>query len=201
MATAIVKGDKIIISEARLAFADALFEAKGFTDPKTGKTSDPQHSVTLLIDRSNPQVRQTIEAEEERVAKEKWGAKAPAILAEIRANNRGAIKAGELKASYDGFPGNDFVSANNKTRPTIVNRDGSQLAMSDGVIYSGCYALAHITLWAQDNAFGKRINANITGVQFLRDGDAFGGGAAPSSTDDFENLSAGEEPAAEDLMS
>lgn len=190
--TAIVKGDKIILKDVRLAFAD-LFTAKGFSDPKTGKTSDPQFSATFLMDRTDASARKVIEAEEERVAKEKWGAKAENILAEIRANNRGAIKKGELKSSYDGFPGNDFISTNNKTRPTLVNRDGSQLAETDGVLYSGCYVLAHVTLWPQDNAYGKRINANVTGVQFLRDGDAFGGGAAPSATDDFEALDADED--------
>ncbi len=191
MATATVKGDKIIVSEARLAFPD-LFTAKGFTDPKTGKTSDPTFSATLLVDRSDPSFRKVIEAEEDRVAKEKWGAKAANIMAEIRANNRSAIKKGELKASYDGFAGNDFISCNNKTRPTAVARNGSQVTEADGVLYAGCYVLAHIALWAQDNAFGKRINANITGVQFLRDGDAFGGGATPSAPDDFADLSAEE---------
>jgi hypothetical protein len=191
--TASVKDGKIIIREARLAFSDSLFEAKAFTDPKTGQQGAVQHSATFILDRSSPDTRKVIEAEEERIAKEKWGAKAESILAEIRANNRGAIKKGELKASYDGFPGNDFIAANNKTRPTIVDRDGSQLAASDGRIYPGCYVLAHVTLWAQDNAYGKRINANVTGVQFMYDGDAFGGGAAPSSTEEFEPLDAGED--------
>ncbi len=190
--TASMKGDKIVLKDVRLAFAEALFEAKGFTDPKTGKTAEPQFSSTFLLDRTDPSVRALIEAEEERVAKEKWGPKAPAILSEIRANNRGAIKKGELKASYAGFEGKDFIAANNKTRPTIVDLAGAQVAQTDGLIYSGCYVLAHVVLWAQDNAFGKRINANLTGVQFMRDGDAFGGGAAPSSTDDFEPLDAGE---------
>ncbi len=193
MATATVKGDKIIVSEARLAFPD-LFTAKGFVDPKTGKAGDPTFGATLLIDRSDASFRKVIEAEEDRVAQEKWGAKAKAVLAEIRANNRGAIKPGELKASYDGYEGCDFISCNNnKTRPTVVDRNGSPLVEADGKPYAGCYVLGHITLWAQDNAWGKRINANITGVQFLRDGDAFGGGATPSNPDDFADLSADED--------
>ncbi len=191
MATATVKGDKIIVSEARLAFPD-LFVAKGFVDPKTGKAGDPSFGCTLLVDRSDPSFRKVIEAEEDRVAAVKWNTKAAAIMKEIRANNRGAIKPGELKASYDGYEGNDFISCNNKTRPTVVHRNGSPITEGDGVVYSGCYVLAHITLWAQDNSWGKRINANVTGVQFLRDGDAFGGGATPSAPDDFADLSAEE---------
>jgi hypothetical protein len=188
--TAIKKDDKIILKDVRLAFPD-LFEAKGFVDPKTGKQGEPQFAATFLLDRSDPETRATIMAEEERIAKEKWGAKAPAILAEIRENNRGAIKRGELKASYDGFPGNDFIAANNKVRPTVVNRNGAPVAMSDGVVYAGCYGIGHVVLWAQDNAWGKRINANVTGFQFMRDGDSFGGGPPPSSTDEFEDLGEG----------
>lgn len=190
MSTATIKGDKIILTDVRLAFPD-LFEAKAFVDPKTGKQGEPQFAATFLIDRSNPETRKVIEAEEARVAKEKWGAKSEAILTEIRANNRGAIKNGELKASYDGFPGNDFIAANNKVRPMVVNRNGAPVAMSDGVVYAGCYGVGHVVLWAQDNAFGKRINANVTGFQFMRDGDSFGGGPPPSSADEFENLGEG----------
>jgi len=32
-------------------------------------------------------------------------------------------------------------------------------------------------LWAQNNQYGKRINAQLDGVQFVRDGDPFGDGA------------------------
>lgn len=193
MATATLKNGKIVISKARLAFPE-LFVAKAFQGE--GKA---QYSATLLLDRSNPDgLQKVIEAEELRVAKEKWGAKAEGILAEIRANNRGALKKGELKASYDGFPGNDFIACNNETRPTVVDRRGQPVTAADGTVYAGCYVLAHITLWAQDNQWGKRINANITGVQFVEDGDAFGGGAAPSSTEEFADLGAGEEAA--DLM-
>jgi hypothetical protein len=186
---ATIKGEKIILNPVRLAFPE-LFEAAAFTDPKTGKQGAPQFQATFLLDREG-NARKVIEAEEERVAKEKWGAKANAILTEIRANNRGAIKPGELKASYDGFPGNDFVACNNKVRPTVVDRTGAPVASADGLVYAGCYGIGHVVLWAQDNAFGKRINANVTGFQFLRDGDAFGGGPPPSSAEEFENLGEG----------
>ncbi|EOA7521129.1 ssDNA-binding protein, partial [Escherichia coli] len=37
---------------------------------------------------------------------------------------------------------------------------------------------------------GKRINASLGGVQFLRDGDAFAGGGV-ASADDFDDISEG----------
>jgi hypothetical protein len=55
-----------------------------------------------------------------------------------------------------------------------------------------------VEIWAQDNNYGKRINASLKGVQFVRDGDAFAGGGA-ASPDEFEDLSA-DASAAADLV-
>lgn len=177
--------NKIIIPEARLAFPD-LFTARSVDGGPL------MFGATFIIPPSSSAIA-ALQAEEERVAKEKWADKAPAILQMVRANNRGAVKPGALKAKFDGFMDNMFVSANAKVRPTIVDRRGSPLTEQDGKIYAGCYVLAHVTLWAQDNKYGQRVNAEVTGVQFLRDGDAFSGGAQPSSVEEFGDLGAGEE--------
>lgn len=168
----------------RLAFAQNLFTAG-----TVGGEGKPAFSVTALIDKDHP-VHAELEAAEEAVAKEKWGAKAPAILKQIRAAGKGVIKDGDLKATYAGFEGNDFVSMRAEKRPNVYHKDGSQLTEADGVIYSGCYGHVICEVWAQDNQYGKRINAQVTGVAFSRDGDSFGGGATPASADDFADLSA-----------
>lgn len=49
-----------------------------------------------------------------------------------------------------------------------------------------------LEFWAQDNKFGKRVNATLMGVQFFRDGDAFSGGGA-ASDDDFDDVTSGAE--------
>jgi len=69
-----------------------------------------------------------------------------------------------------------------------LNKDKSPVVEADGVIYSGCYVNAIIDLWAQDNQFGKRINATLLGVQFAYDGDAFASGGSGVSVDDFDDL-------------
>jgi hypothetical protein len=47
---------------------------------------------------------------------------------------------------------------------------------------------AIVTLWPQNNQYGKRINALLDGVQFNRDGDPFGDGAVSvSEFDAFES--------------
>jgi hypothetical protein len=174
---------KIKLQNVRLAFPQ-LFEAK--TVNGEGK---PAFSAAFLIDPADPQVK-TINAAIEQVAKEKWGAKADAMLKQMRAGDKLALHDGDLKSSYDGFVGNLYISARSATRPLVINADKSPLVEADGKPYAGCYVNASVELWAQDNNYGKRINASLGGVQFARDGDAFAGGGA-ASEDEFDDLSTG----------
>lgn len=174
---------KLKLSNVRLAFP-ALFEAKSVQGE-----GDPAFSAVFLIDPADAQVK-AINAAIDAVATDKWGAKAAAMLAQMRKADKTCLHDGDLKATYDGFPGNLFVSARNKVRPTVLNSDKSPLVAADGKPYAGCYVNAVLELWAQDNNYGKRVNATLMGVQFFRDGDSFTGGGA-ASDDDFEDVTAG----------
>jgi hypothetical protein len=46
----------------------------------------------------------------------------------------------------------------------------------------------NVTLWTQDNKFGKAIRANLRIVQFVKDGKAFSGSAPANADDEFEAL-------------
>lgn len=177
---------KLTIKNVRLAFPE-LWEAK-----TVNGEGEPAFSASFLLPPDHPQLAEIRKAEQQ-VGQDKWAAKWATVQKEILANNRMALKNGDTKASYDGFPGNHFISSRNKTRPTVIDRDRSQLTAKDGKPYSGCYVNAIIELWAQDNSYGKRINASLSGVQFLKDGEPFSGGR-PADADEFDDLSA-EEPA------
>ena len=174
---------KLKLTNVRLAFP-ALFEAK--TVNGEGK---PAFSASLLIPANDPQVA-AINAAIDATASEKWGAKAAAILKQARAADKVCLHDGNLKASYDGFEGNLFVSARNPMRPTVVDADKTPLTAQDGKPYAGCYVHAVLELWAQDNNYGKRVNATLMGVQFFRDGDSFTGGGA-ADVDDFDDVTSG----------
>jgi hypothetical protein len=178
-----ITGERLIIPKARLAFADAIFEKKSV------QGGEPQFGCSLIIPPTSPAI-QLVTQEENRIGALHWKDKADSMLQMIRAANGQALKPGALKMKFDGFQGNYFISTNAKVRPTIVDRNGAPLTPSDGKPYSGCYVLAHISLWTQDNQWGQKINANLLGLQFLEDGDAFSGGPAPSSVEDFANLDA-----------
>jgi hypothetical protein len=89
-------------------------------------------------------------------------------------------------SDYEGYAGTMSLKAANAKRPLVIDRDKTPLAESDNRPYSGCYVNAIIELWAQNNAYGKRINANLLAVQFYKDGQPFGDAGANASVNDFD---------------
>lgn len=175
---------KIRLNNVRLAFPN-IFE------PQVSEDGKSSYGAALLFAPDHPQVKD-IHAAIASVAADKWGAKADAMLKQIKAADKTALHNGDTKAQYAGYEGNLFVNARNPVRPTAVDTDKTPLQQSDGRLYAGCYVNAVLEFWAQDNKFGKRINATLMGVQFYRDGDAFSGGGA-ASDDEFDDVSAGAE--------
>lgn len=162
----------IMLKNVRLSFP-VLFEAESFEEG--GKK---EFSASFLMAKDHPSVAE-VKALIVKVATAKWGEKAAAMLQALFRDDRICMHDGERK-DYDGYAGNYFIRANNNVRPLIIDGARNPLTEADGKLYSGCYVNASISLWSQDNKWGKRINANLLGVQFLRDGEAFSGGSSVS---------------------
>lgn len=94
---------------------------------------------------------------------------------------------------YDGYAGQMSIKASSTKRPMVIGTDRAPLTEEDGKVYAGCYVNAILELWFQDNQFGKRINANLLGVQFVKDGQPFGDGVT-ASVDDFDDIDDAEMP-------
>lgn len=182
---------KVRLDNVRLAFS-SIFEARAFDE----NDKKPCYSASLILGKKHPSLK-SINDTIETVAKEKWEGKSADVLKQLRAADRICLRDGDSKPDSDGFPGNFFVAARNKARPFVCDRDKTPLTSADGKPYAGCYVNATIDIWAQQNSYGKRINATLSGVQFLKDGDAFSG-SPPATPDDFEDLSDGAN--AEDLV-
>lgn len=172
---------KLTIKNARIAFCDSLWEKK-----QVNGEGKPAHSCALLLSADDPQVDEINEVVD-KVAAEKWGPKAKTILGTLRGKDAVCIHNGDTKAQYEGFEGNYFVTARSYTQVLVVDRDKTPLEADSGKPYAGCYVDASIEVWAQDNQWGKRVNATLRWVQFRRDGDAFAGGA-PASMDEVPNI-------------
>lgn len=79
------------------------------------------------------------------------------------------------KEEYEGMW---TISARETKRPKVRDGNGDLLEVDEiaDTIYAGCYVDIIIRPWFQDNAFGKRCNANLLSVKFRADGEQFGEG-------------------------
>ena len=172
---------KVHIKEARITFP-VLFEAK-----QVNGQGEPKFNCGLLIAKNHPQ-KAEIERGMVEAAKAKWGdAKYMDILKQLKAADKLALHDGDAKSDYDGYPGHYFLNASNKIRPLVIGPDRAALVAADGKPYSGAYVNAIVELWAQDNQFGKRVNASLLGIQFVKDGERLAGGGV-AAADDFEAI-------------
>lgn len=85
--------------------------------------------------------------------------------------------------------GNYTWNASEVKRPRVRGRDGRIMEPDEVAekIYGGCYVNILIKPWIQDNKWGKKHNAGLIAVQFVRDGEPFGEGRV-SDDDVFEEL-------------
>lgn len=176
---------KIVLKNVRVAFAQGLFTPSAVGD------GEPTFGASFLLPKDHPQIKEISDVIQQ-VAKEKWNEKAGDLLKQLKATDKLCLHDGDTKASYEGFPGNFFVAANNRSRPTVVDRDKTPLTQQDGKPYSGSFVNVSLDVWAQDNKWGKRVNATLLAVQFAKDGESFSGGAS-FSDDDFEVVDGGDD--------
>lgn len=81
------------------------------------------------------------------------------------------------------------LSASEDMKPTVVDRRRNPVTDEDDLFYAGCKVNATIRLWVQNNTdYGKRINANLVGVQFNSHGERWGGRAKPKVDEMFDDV-------------
>ena len=179
MTTKPVPFGRIELKNVRLSFP-GLFKAESF---KPG--DEPKFKATFLVPKGSP-LAQAIDAKILEVIKAKYPQKGDALLKSIRNNpNKFCWQDGDTKA-YDGYEGMMALSAKNSVRPTVVDRNGVTLTESEGKPYAGCYVNAKVDLFTYDSS-GVGVSASLGGVQFVKDGESFGG-AVRVSAEEFENL-------------
>lgn len=177
------------LNDVRLSFANGIF------DPQSIEGSSPKFNCQFIFPPQHEALAK-LQAAIFSAAKAKWPNTWESNVQQLKAADRLCLRDGALKADKaygSAYKGMLFLSASNEIRPTVVDcvagPDGKArpLTKADGKPYSGCYVNAEVDIWAQDNKFGKRINATLMGVQFLRDGDRLAG-AGVSSPSAFEAI-------------
>ncbi len=169
---------RIKLQNVRICFP-SLFHTSSFGGEDTGK-----YDATLVLDKKeHGGIIKEIEAAIKELSKEKFKGKLPPV-------DKLCIKDGDDTERPE-FEGAFTVKASTKKRPLVLDREKQPLMEDDGTIYAGCYVNAIITLWPQDNQYGKRINAQLDGVQFCNNGEPLGAGGI--DVDEFDAFASEDE--------
>jgi len=164
---------KIKLNNVRRSFP-SLFRKAVFSGEET------KFEATFLLDKKkHADLIKQIEGEISAAVKEKFAGKVKALP-----GDKIFMKDGD-DFEYAGYAGHMSVKASSKSRPICVDRDRSSVTEEDNKFYAGCYVNGIIEIWVQDNSYGRRVNANLLGVQFYKDGEPFADGVK-ASVDDFD---------------
>ena len=153
---------KLKLQNVRLSFPSIFSKAK-FNNEET------KYEATFLLHKDDQaELIAKIQKQIDVVASDHFKGKVPKGLKLCLAD-------GDEK-DYDGYENHMSLKAASNKRPTIIDRDKTPVAEEDNIVYAGCYVNAIVDFWVQDNSWGKRINSNLLGIQFYKDGDSFGSG-------------------------
>lgn len=152
----------------------------------------PKFGASFLMDPDSDTGKANIkklEAAIKAAATKTWAEKADKVRKALD-SDRSGLRDGDSATNgegdvYSGYENMQFISASNRKRPQVLNRDKTPLTEEDGVIYGGCYVDAVVSVWATSDKKlgGNGIFCTLELVRFRKDGEPFG--AAPIDADDY----------------
>lgn len=198
-----ITSDKLVLGTA----ADPIrFSFLEVAKPKPFKASDPnskpKYQATALLDPSNATHKAQLQAINEAAKKmltvkgwdpndvsQYWKTGLSDVLKSY-CFGKGDRRKKDGKI-YEGYAGMIWLqaSANQEDPPIIGDRTGKLVLPSEkGFPYSGAYGIIKVSLWLQDNEWGKRVNANLLTIQTIKPGAAFSANQQLNPNEEFERL-------------
>ena len=157
----------IAIPRVRLSFP-SLFQTAIFAGDDTGK-----YEATFILDKiKHAKYIKTIQKEMQNLADEKFKGKLPP-------DEKLCLKDGDDSVREEDI-GKFKIKASTKKRPEIRDNDSERTLLTEedadkkNYFYAGSFCNCIISMWAQDNKYGKRINGTLLGIQWCCDGEPFG---------------------------
>lgn len=160
----------IVVKEVRLSFPHL---DKPWAGPN-GTNQRPTYGAIGLMPKS-PKYRRSyllLEAEIQQFALSKQNPDLPTMHRFMRD--------GDERKDRKGFPGHWSIHANETNPPALRGRGTDPVTGRARIIkpenavevfYPGCWVNLFIKPWWQSNTNGKKINANLRAIQFVRDGE------------------------------
>lgn len=183
-------GGKIILKNVICLYPSVF---KRYLDKKTGE--ETKYQCGFMFPKSDTETKARIDKEIEDfkvvLTPQLGGKKIPPSKIFITDGDE------KTDSIYEGYW---VISSKNNYKPTVLNRNKTNMEESRDLISMGCIVNAKISLWFSDHAVGgKQILANLNAVQFVKAGSLLGtgGGAAIDDIDDFDDLTDGKEECVE----
>lgn len=180
----------MIITPKAIISYPHLFEPR-----PTAPGAEPVYSCALVFEAGTD--LSALKAEALRAAREKWGEKADAMIAQGKV--RLPFRTDGDEKGYP--PGSIFINARSKSQPGVVDRfagpDGKPVRItSPELIYPGCYVRASVRAFAYDVSGNRGVSFALGNIQKLGDGPRLDGRKA--AEDEFEALE--QAPSVEDIL-
>ena len=176
----------VVLQSVRLSFPK-LFKPEASIEGGT-----PKFGAAFLMDPETETGKANIKALKAAInaaAKKTWAEKAEKVMKALD-SDRSGLRDGDTATNgegdvYSGYENMMFVSASNRKRPQVLNRDKTPITEEDNVIYGGCYVDAVVSVWAtaDKKLGGNGVFATLEVVRFRKDGEAFG--ASSIDADDY----------------
>lgn len=167
--------ENIKLRKVRLSFP-SVFEHGTFGGEDTGK-----YEATFLLPKEDEKTYKKIMAEVTKVLADKK-MKIP--------KDKWFIKDGD-ETDDEHAAGHWIIKTANKNRPTLIDRSRNIVTKDDNelepMFFGGATVNASISFWVQSNDFGKRVNGNLAGIQYVS-GDIKEDGFADTGTADAEEF-------------
>ena len=167
-------GKTFKLKNVRLRYPN-LFATESYKGTDTGK-----YSATFVLDAvEHKDIIAEMQQEIERICKESFKVK--------RLDSaRICLKDGD-ESGNEFYEGKFTIKASNRFAPTILSRSREVIASAaESPFYPGCYVTALIDFWEQARD-GKRINSNLLGIQFVKNGERIAEGSA-IDINEFDDL-------------
>ena len=158
---------------------------------KPYKNEDGNQSYTThwVFPENHPQTAQLM-ALIKQVAVAKWKDKADEVLAALKGQDRLCIHRGDIsKPGIAVYKGQLYISASRKFEdgpPRIADENRNEITIASGKVYSGGRGNVIVRIWAQDNKWAKRINAELQGIQHTGHDEKLSAGGRLASLDEFK---------------
>lgn len=192
----------VILKNVRLSYPDLHKPGKPLNDGDT-----PKYGAQFIFDQDSSaaiEAKNALTAAAKETFGENWQAIVSAMEKSKKCLRKGDDNLTKDGAVRDGYGGKLYLVARNKAKPLLIggrkdaNGQFPVLTEESGKPYGGCFVNVKVDIKAMKakDRIPNQIYASLLTVQFVSDGEAFG--AAPGTSEGFDEVEGAEAPATAD---